>query len=264
MSPSRLPTARKIDFAQHRPPGDSSAALPLVLVPGPLNLRDPEDIARLMEFVRQAEREHGTKVAALFIDTLSRALAGGNENDPEDMGALIAGVDALRLATGATIILIHHTGKDESRGARGHSSLKAAMDTEIEVSKTGNVHVATVTKQRDLPAGARFAFELQVVELGRDADGDPVTTCIVCALDQPPSNRKAPAGKNQAALLAALQEWHRARPDQGHISSIELRSIAKAQGITAKRLPEAMESLTKLGWLGPAVGGYTLFPEIVP
>jgi RecA-family ATPase len=50
----------------------------------------------------------------IVIDTLSRVLAGGNENGPEDMGALVMNVDRLRAATGATVLLVHHTGKDAS------------------------------------------------------------------------------------------------------------------------------------------------------
>src|SRR6185312_772371 len=108
-----------------------------------------------------------------------------DENAPEGMGGAVGGADAIRIATGATIFVVHHTGKDESRGARGHSSLKAALDTEISVEKTGSVHTATVLKQRDFPSGARYGFTLDVVELGRDSEGDPVTTCIVREADAP-------------------------------------------------------------------------------
>ena len=248
-------------FCASREVGQFKPGIPLILTSGPLNLRNPVDVLRLVELIRAGEAEHGVKVVAVFIDTLSRALCGGNENDSEDMGAGIAGADTIRLATGATVFLIHHTGKDESRGARGHSSLKGAIDTEIEVTKTGSVHLATVTKQRDLVSGARYAFMLHVVELGRDADGDPVTTCVVKPAEVPQTERKAPAGKNQAALLAALQEWQRAHDGQTHISSIEFRSIANTQGIKGKRLPEIVESLTKCGWLTAAVGGFTLSAE---
>lgn len=238
------------------------ASIPLKLTAGPLNLLDPLDVARFIAFVHEAESEHGAKVAAVFLDTLSRALCGADENASEGMGGGIAGADAIRLATGATVVLVHHTGKDESRGARGHSSLKAALDTEIEVTKTGSIHVATVTKQRDYPSGTRYAFTLEVVELGRDLDGDPVTTCVVRASDEPsPTERKAPSGKNQTALLAALQEWRRAHPETDLINSIELRAIAKSQGLPPKRLQEATESLIKFGWLASSVGGFRFLPE---
>src|SRR5206468_2259133 len=102
-----------------------------------------------------------------------------------------------------TLFLVHHLGKEEGRGARGHSSFKASVDTEIEVSVKGELRVATVTKQRDLPGGARYGFRLVPVELGRDADGDPVTSCVIKHVEDLPAERRKPTGKNQTALLNA-------------------------------------------------------------
>jgi hypothetical protein len=235
--------------------------IPLKLTPGPINLRDPGDVALLVAFIREAESEHGEKCGAVFVDTLSRALSGGDENGPEDMGALIAGADTVRLATGASVFLVHHLGKDESRGARGHSSLKAALDTEIEVTAKNDMRIATVTKQRDLPSGTRFAFRLASVELGRDTDGDAVSSCVVEPVEDIPVERRAPSGKNQAALLAALQEWQRANATTDIVTSIELQAMAKSQGLTRKRLQEATEGLQKFGWLQPALGGFRFLPE---
>jgi hypothetical protein len=237
--------------------------IPLRLTPGPVNLRDSLDVVLLIEFVRQAESDHGEKVAAIFVDTLARAMAGGDENGPEDMGALIRGADSVRLATGASVFLVHHLGKDEGRGARGHSSFKAALDTEIEITIQGDVRIATVTKQRDLPCGTRFAFRLEPIKLGNDTDGDAVTSCICQPTEQPSDPRRAPSGKNQTALLAALMEWHRAHPDADIVSSVELQAMAKTQGLARKRLQEATEGLQKFGWLIPSVGGFRFCPEAI-
>jgi hypothetical protein len=234
------------------------AGIPLRLTPGPLNLCAPDDVANLIAFIRAAEAEHGMKCVLIAVDTLARAMPGADENAAEGMGAAIGGLDQLRLAIGATVVVVHHFGKDESRGARGHSSLKAALDTEIEITKTGSIHVATITKQRDLPTGGRYAFALDVVEVGRDADGDPVTTCVVRPAEEPSTERKAPTGKNQAALLAALVEWQRLHDGVTLISSPDFRALAKSQGLNRQRLQEATEGLVKFGWLVHAVGGFTL------
>ena len=181
--------------------------IPLRLTPGPVNLCDTADVGTLIEFIHAAEGDHGEKCSAVFIDTLSRGMPGQDENGSEGMGAAVLGMDTIRSQTGATVILVHHLGKDETRGARGHSCLKAALDTEIQVEAKGEIRVATVTKQRDLLSGTQYGFKLEPVELGRDAEGEPVTSCIVVAVDDVPSQRRQPSGKNQAALLAALQEW---------------------------------------------------------
>lgn len=256
------PVSAENRFVACRIGGGFARSIPLRLTPGPVNLRDPADVDVLIKFIRQAESDYGEKCVAVFIDTLSRAMAGGDENGPEDMGALIRGADVVRLATGATFFLVHHLGKDEGRGARGHSSFRAALDTEIEVSLQGDMRVATVTKQRDLPAGTRFGFRLEPVELGRDDDGEPVTSCVVREVDELPSVRRQPSGKNQTALHAALQEWNRAHPDTDIISSIEMRAMAKAQGLPRKRLQEAVDGLEKFGWVQPCVGGFRILPEV--
>jgi len=76
-------------------------------------------------------------------------------------------------------MLVHHSGKDQGRGARGHSSLRAAVDTEIELTVDGLVRAAKATKQRDLEGGKVIAFTLEAIQLAEDMDGDPITSCIV-------------------------------------------------------------------------------------
>lgn len=115
----------------------------------------------------------------IVVDTLSRVMGGGDENTAPDVAALMHGIDQLADRTGAHVMLIHHSGKDAGKGARGHSSLRAAVDTEIELTADGERRIARATKQRDMAGGAEMAFTLKQVELGRDSDGDPVTTCIV-------------------------------------------------------------------------------------
>lgn len=118
-----------------------------------------------------------TPIWAEKNETASR-VAGGDENSSTDMGAMVTHLDYLRHATKAHLLVVHHSGKDASKGARGHSLLRAATDTEIEI-QIGRI---TVTKQRDLglawPSGS-CGFSLDVVELGRDEDGDPITSCVV-------------------------------------------------------------------------------------
>lgn len=97
------------------------------------------------------------------------------------MGRFVANCDRLRLSTGAHVLVVHHSGKDDARGARGHSLLKAAADTEIAVEKNevSGVITATVAKQRDHRVGDPFAFRLIPVQVGTDENGEPVTSCVV-------------------------------------------------------------------------------------
>lgn len=115
----------------------------------------------------------------IIIDTLARSMGAGDENTGQDMGAFIASVDQIRAATGAHVMVIHHSGKDTSKGARGHSSLRAAVDTEIGLKREGQIITAEDHKQRDGVSGKTFNYTLRSVYLGDDQDGDPITSCVV-------------------------------------------------------------------------------------
>lgn len=155
--------------------------IPFAAIPSGLNLLDPDaDTPRLIAAINIAAQAMGQPVKLVVIDTLSRAMAGGNENAPDDMGALVRNMDMIRMATGACILFVHHSGKDAAKGARGHSLLRAAIDTEIEVvAGEGEAKSATVVKQRELKKGDVFDFTLKVVELGTNRHGEAVTTCLV-------------------------------------------------------------------------------------
>lgn len=234
--------------------------LPLHAMTDGINLRDPVDVLRLVEFIRAAEAEHGEKCVLIIIDTLSRAIAGGNENGPEDMGALVDGAEALRENTGACVLLIHHLGKDETKGGRGHSLFHAALDTEISVGGAcgaADEHLAQATKQRDWPDGERYGFKLEPVILGQDADGDMVTSLVSTSCEPPAGKASAPRGKQQKALLAAL----RALTKEGRSiwTTQEIKDIGRKQLLMPKASArDACEALCMSPFMVATIGGYRI------
>jgi len=177
-------------------------------------LHDKADLQHVYDLAKEVTARMPEAPLIIVIDTLSRIMAGGDENSAADMTALIRNVDAIREATGAHIMLVHHTGKDTARGARGHSSLRAATDTEIEVGQVGEEgsesRAAMVTKQRDYQGGETFAFSLKTVPLGFDQDGDEVTSCVVEEGDAEEfqAARKAVKGrgKNQKIIMDTFDQ----------------------------------------------------------
>lgn len=150
--------------------------IPLLLVPCSVDLFSSQnDVEEILGLIQQHEACGGEKVRLVVIDTLNRALAGGDENSSQDMGKFIKCVDRIRDEGKVHVLVVHHAGKDLARGARGHSSLKAAVDTEIVVSN-GTIKAS---KQRDLPLGEAIAFKLQSVSVGVGADGEQITSCAV-------------------------------------------------------------------------------------
>ncbi len=189
---------------------------PLFLCFAPVSLMESADAHKLAESVRKAGSESDLPCRLVILDTLSRAMAGGDENSGKDMSFAVKSIDAIREATGAHVCVIHHCGKEIARGARGHSSLRAAVDTEIELSRPSGsyVSVATVTKQRDLDAREPMAFSLETVVLGNNRRGKPVTSCIVKpeTVDILPAKpgRKPKASENDLLALlpvTSTTEW---------------------------------------------------------
>lgn len=181
----------------------SASNVPLAIRRAGLDLLNPDaDVQRIIDLAQQISDR--APLAMIVIDTLSRVLAGGDENGPADMTAFVRNVDRIRHATGAHILVVHHTGKDAAKGARGHSSLRAATDTEVEISIDAGARSATVQKQRDYQGGEVFEFELSSVEIGFDRDGDPVRTCIVVHSATQATVLKRPklTPKEQVALRA--------------------------------------------------------------
>ena len=173
-----------------------------------VNLLDPDaDTGPLIEAIRAEKKRMGVTTAMLVIDTLSRAMAGGNENAPDDMGALVANSDRIRLEALTHTMWVHHSGKDQARGARGHSLLRAATDTEIEVSSSDGVSIAAVKKQREFEGGEQYAFALKRVTVGVNDRGKEITSCIVQQTEMPEkAKRPEPTGDNQKIVLAAIRE----------------------------------------------------------
>ena len=132
----------------------------------------------------------------LVIDTLAQVTPGANENTSEDMGRALANINLLHEQLGCMVELVHHAGKDASKGSRGWSGLKAAADVQHEVTRHDDgQREILIEKMKDGEDGVRFGFKLEVVELGIDLDGDVITSCVAVETElstpkQEPGDRK--------------------------------------------------------------------------
>lgn len=215
-------------------------------IPAALNLREEADAKELIATAKDAAEHWGQPVKLIVIDTVSRALAGGDENSPVDMGALVRMVDLIRKETGACVVLIHHSGKDGAKGARGHSLLRAAVDTEIEIKASEDgAATATVTKQRDLEKGGRFGFRLERVVVGQNQYGEDVTTAVVMPTETPTATTKParPLNPEAETLRRAIVDMvadGEAQPTIPEPGMPEVQAISRA-GLRDK--------LIRNGWL---------------
>ena len=154
-----------------------------------VNLLDAEWAQALVELAK------AEKPIFVIIDTLARSMPGGEENSSKDMGQLIAAADAVRYATGATVLLVHHVPRNGNT-LRGHTSLEGAVDTAIELrpEDTGGFTLRC-WKQKDGPKFAPITAKLKVVG----------SSCVVVPCDpaQPGAGTLTDTGRK---LLETLDE----------------------------------------------------------
>lgn len=121
----------------------------------------------------------GKMPCLIIFDTLARAF-GGDENSSRDMGHCIRTLQNLIDETGATILLVHHSGKGASDGPRGHSSLEAACDTIFAMEKKKGETIFHEQKQKDAACSFQTVVQLKTVQLQDSSiDGsDSPETCL--------------------------------------------------------------------------------------
>jgi hypothetical protein len=138
----------------------------------------------------------------IVIDTQARVSVGVEENSNTELGVVIERIEDLRRATGACVLVVHHTGHIGEHG-RGASAAKGALQSELHVSKKGDnakniVVTVKVGKQKDDEEGSDLQFGLNIVTLDGEAkpDGRPVTSVVLESLDTRP-----------AELVKGTPEW---------------------------------------------------------
>lgn len=142
------------------------------------NLLDPGDVAEIMATVAEV------KPVLVIVDTLARTMVGGDENTQRDMGMFVAACDRLRLATGGTVLVVHHTGRNGNH-ERGSTVLRGAADQVISIENDDSLIRLACEKPKDSAPFPQRGLRLVTVETGRLAeDGTPETSCVVLPSDQ--------------------------------------------------------------------------------
>ena len=147
----------------------------LAILGAAVTINSAMECQHLIDLCLMAADELKEPIRLIVVDTLARSFAG-EENSASDMGAFVRACDRIRTETGATVLVIHHSGKDAEKGARGSSALRAACDFEYRVVSSGKkVTKITCTKAKDSDPFDDMDFKLEVVEIGRnDAKGRPM------------------------------------------------------------------------------------------
>lgn len=195
--------------------------LPFVLMPQPLDMYSNNDpVNRFIEEARRWAAYYEMPIELIVIDTFSAATPGANENSSEHVSLILERGNRIAREIGGHVLWVHHLNAAGEK-ARGHSSLMGNVDTVIEISELEqverektpdgqeilrNVREARIIKQKESERGTRWKFVLKKVEVGRDEDGDPVTTCIVTSAGEIQGEQVATDAKRQGVGIFLTDE----------------------------------------------------------
>jgi hypothetical protein len=180
--------------------GNVDEATPLHILGDAPNLLEKADVKDLVAALKALG-----PISIIVIDTLAQSTPGSDENSSEGMGRALAHCKAVNKATKAMVLLVAHAGKDTSRGIRGWSGIKGALDVEICVERSGDKRAATITKMKDgTGEGKEYGFALDTVVLGKDIDGDDITSCVLKDGAAPVNAGGRPGSNWQQAIVDAI------------------------------------------------------------
>ena len=164
--------------------------LPFSYIPRCRPLLNPQTVDWMVAKAREAQdyfqNEFGFDLVLIGIDTMSAAARWDNENDAAQVQIVMNHLADVSKATGAFVLAVDHFGKDISAGTRGSVVKEASADvifaTLGERDEEANAVLdlrLKVRKERSAPEGTQYPFEAPTVEMGRDADGLPLTSRVI-------------------------------------------------------------------------------------
>ena len=160
----------------------------------------------------ELKEQYDCELALIAVDTLAAAADFKDPNDAGEAQRIMNLLARLSAATSATVLVVDHFGKDESRGVRGSSAKEASADFVLSVlgekSQTGvlrNSRLA-IRKMRGGAAGDEIPFRLSPVDMGRDEDGEVIHEMTVQWDSIAVHNRSGRPNGAVVPLLAALDD----------------------------------------------------------
>jgi hypothetical protein len=185
----------------------------LYIIRAQLNLRSSaEDFAELINAINELVAEIGEPLELIILDTLMR-MAGGefNESSSEDMGGFITQTGKLQELFECALLVIHHTGKDITKGLRGHSSLLGGCDAVLEIVRQDSVinsadpsvignAILKVSKMKDGADNIEVGIEVVLVEIGMSDLGFEAATSLAIRHNPDIAGANSKASKNNAGF----------------------------------------------------------------
>lgn len=183
----------------------------------------------LLSACEQIKKQSGAYPAMIVIDTVNRCFGSGDENSTKDMTTFVSSLDYVKEQTGATILCVHHTGKDVDKGARGSSVLSGACDFEYRMKRNALPlsYVLSSSKAKDFERPASLSIQLRIVETGAIDDDGEARTSLARANDaKPATDEEQSVGGGIAAAIISI-----VRRNGGNAQAFVVERVIKSLGM---------------------------------
>jgi hypothetical protein len=225
---------------------DKLKDLPIAVASELIDLLNPSCVNLIVATVDRAKLCFERDVGLIVIDTYAKGIAvgGGDEDKARDQNRAAANLRNAQARLNMHIALVGHTGKDETRGARGSNAHLGDVDVMVQI-RGDAIKTARVVKGNDQPERVLAEFTLEAFELGQDDDGDPITTSIVsadhAAVGAPLGARRKPKNKLNGKAVAGLRALQECVADADKPATADEHVPATAKGITLAIWRERLE-----------------------
>lgn len=265
---------RAAAWAKHHDANLSSS--PFFISSRPIPMLDADFVAEFIAATVEAVRACGP-IALVVIDTLNRNFGDGDENRTDDMTRFVEACSEVQRATGASVLVVHHTGLADGSRARGSGALRAALDVEMQAEQVSDNSLTrlTCTKMKDDEPFLPIAFRREVVEI--EIDDDSIETSCVLIPEKDPeqandlaTNLLKNTGKKERAIHQLLTQYvTRARLNNPSITQIiieraelitDLKTIGILQNHTSQYINRAISKM----WIkNPSTSNLSTFEVLV-
>ena len=175
-----------------------------------LLLNKLEDVDNLIASIKDMQIEQ----SIIIIDTFNQANIGVDENSAKEISPSLNNLKLIAKETNSLVLFVHHSGKDESKGLRGSSSIRAVLDISIFVKANSKEITWEIDKSKDSRGQTKHSYQLKEIEL--EEDDELISSCVI----EPNCKeyKKPPTGINQKAVIEAFESLYKNSETNAEIS----------------------------------------------
>ena len=190
--------------------------------------------------IKEDIAEMGMTPRLIVIDTLSRLLTGFDENSTKDATSVVGFLEDLANYYECFVLVVHHTGKDESKGARGSSVFFANIDTVLATRKKGKGTELSVKKHKDADAPDDMIY-LGVKEVGKS---------IVLEKGDKPAEEAKGGKASKISWSDPNEVLGRIQKNGGRVSHVIMcQEIAGDLGLDKQKVSQELRKREDIQWM---------------